>query len=113
MDFDLRCDSPDLRRYLKLRITPAADGGIDFVTETICTEQREFQHILDANAKRADGLIVACSWCNKLRIGENCWQEAEDAIGALALFETDAIPALSHGMCEECYAAIMDKTEVG
>lgn len=111
MDFSFRCDSPALRRFLILKMTATADGGIEFVTETICTEVRDFQRVFDANAKRADALIVACSWCNRLKTPDNVWKESEDAVQALSLFETDTIPALSHGMCESCYRSVMAKTE--
>jgi hypothetical protein len=109
LDFVFRCDSPALRRFLKLRMVPGADDGIDFFTETLRTEPRGFQHVFDANAQRTDGLVVACSWCNKLQTGSDLWQEPEDAVEALSLFETQLVPELSHGMCEPCYESVMQK----
>jgi hypothetical protein len=111
MEFAFRCDSPGLRRFLTLRMTPADDGGINFVTETICTEEREFQRVFDADADRAEGIVIACSWCNKLKTGLHQWQEPEEAVRSLALFETDPMPALSHGMCEQCYALVTGRTK--
>lgn len=107
MDFSFRCDSPDLRRFLSLQMSPIADGGIEFVTETICTEARKYQNVFDINAPRTGQVIVACSWCNKLKSGVNTWQEPEDAICTLSLFETDTIPTLSHGMCNGCYEMVL------
>lgn len=108
LEFSFRCDSPSLRRFMKLTMTPAADSGIEFVTETSRIEEREFQNVFHVNARRADEIVVACSWCKRLRTHDNVWHEPEDAIHALALFETVTIPSLSHGMCEECYETMMD-----
>lgn len=108
-DFAFRCDSPRLRRFMTMQIKPGPAGGVDFVTELFATEERDFQRVFDINAKRSDALVVACSWCNKLRVGETVWTEPENAIRPLTLFEDNPVPALSHGMCESCYAAVMDK----
>ena len=111
LDFSFRCDSPRFRRFLVLRMTPLGDGGIEIVTETVCTEEREFQPLFSINASKAGEVVVACSWCNKIKTGVNVWQEAENAVSALGLFEKDILPPLSHGMCDDCYKAVMGKME--
>ena len=111
LDFSFRCDSPRFRRFLVLRMTPIADGGIEIVTETVCTEEREFQPLFDAKASRVGEFVVACSWCNKIRTGVDVWKEAEAAVPELGLFESDALPPLSHGMCEACYTSVMGKVQ--
>lgn len=111
LDFSFRCDSPSLRRFLVLQMKPLGDGGIEIVTETVCTEEREFQELFSINAPKAGEVVVACSWCNKIKTGENVWQEAEDAVSELGLFEKDILPPLSHGMCDDCYKAVMGTME--
>lgn len=109
LDFSFRCDSPELRRFLTLRMNPIGDGGIEFITETVCTEEREFQPLFDIKAARVGEFVVACSWCNKIKTAANVWKEAEDAVLDLGLFEIDALPPLSHGMCDGCYKAVIGK----
>jgi len=111
MKFSFRCDSPDLRRFLTLEMSPTADGGIQFVTETICTEARELQRVFDINTPRTEEMITACSWCNKLKVSETIWQEPEAAVRTLSLFETDTVPTLSHGMCEACYGKVLGEVK--
>lgn len=111
LDFSFRCDSPRFRRFLVLRMTPLGDGGIEIVTETVCTEEREFQPLFSIDAPKAGEVVVACSWCNKIKTGVNVWQEVENAVSALGLFEKEILPPLSHGMCGGCYRAVMGKME--
>lgn len=71
LEFSFRCDSPSHRQYMKFTMAPIAGSGVEFVTETVSTQQRQFQQVFDATSARTDGVVVACSWCNKLRVGEN------------------------------------------
>jgi hypothetical protein len=111
LEFSFRCDSPALRRFLTLKLKQTHAGGIEFVTETVCTEPRSFQPLFNAKACRVGAVVVACSWCNRIQTGVNVWQEAEDAVHALGLFEIDPLPPLSHGMCHACYKAVMGKAK--
>ncbi len=109
LDFAFRCDSPALRRFLTLRMRPTGSGGVEFETETVRTEEREFQPLFNKQGAKVGELVVACSWCNKIRTGMNVWQEAEDAVAALGLFENQVTRPLSHSMCEVCYEAVTAK----
>ena len=111
LNFSFRCDSPAVRRVLTLKMNPVDDGGIEFVTQTVSTEEREFQPLFDKDESRVGAVVVACSWCNKIKTVENIWQEPEDAVLELGLFEHDSLPPLSHGMCAACYASVMGKMD--
>ena len=41
-----RCDAPAERRTLSLRLTPSADGEIEFVSTPTDSEQRNLAHLL-------------------------------------------------------------------
>ena len=110
--FNFRCDSPALRRFLTLRMYPVGTGGIEFITETVRTEEREFEALFDTTGRKADGLILACSWCNKVKTAPLVWLEAEEAVRVLGLFENNARPSLSHGMCGACYLAVTEKRKL-
>lgn len=110
--FSFRCDSPERRRFLTLRMNPTnGDGGVEFLTETVCTEERESQPLFSTHAPKVGSFVVACSWCNKIKTSATVWREVEDAVVELGLFENDVVPPLSHGMCETCYAAAVGKLD--
>ncbi|MEP6946131.1 MAG: hypothetical protein ABJA02_09455 [Acidobacteriota bacterium] len=110
LHFNFRCDSPTLRRFLTLDMIPNAAGGIEFLTETTRTEKREYQPLFCTNADKIIEMVITCSWCNKIKTGEKVWQECEDAVLSLGLFEDEAMPMLSHGMCEDCYRTVMSSS---
>jgi hypothetical protein len=102
--FRLRCDAPDRRRLLEMFVARAADGTVEFRVRTLAEEARPAQALLDPAAPRGD-LLRACGWCKKVRVG-SVWVEVEDAVARLRLFEEPAVPALTHGICDECYFTI-------
>lgn len=109
MAFDFRCDSPDTRRFLEMRMTPLPDDGVQFETLTKLVEERSSQELYRRSSEYIDELVITCSWCKKIKTAENVWHEVEQAIQILQLFDLDPAPHLSHGMCEECYATMTAK----
>lgn len=97
-----RCDSPNRRRYMELGISRNADGSVVFCSWLVGQEEREAVALLDQGVSRNEELIAMCSWCNKVRVGEVDWVEAEEAVRVLGLFNAPALPQISHGMCGEC-----------
>jgi len=110
-EFDFRCDSAALRRYLVLRVRPLGGGGAEFETRTVRTEERVFQPLLTKDSPKREGIVVACSWCNKFKTGDDAWLEAEEAVTVLNLFDDGPVPKLSHGMCAKCYDAVVSAAE--
>lgn len=107
MRFDLRCDSPDRRRFLNMTITPVSESGVCFEITTIRVEERSAQDVFRKAGQCSECVVVACSWCKKIKTGEGLWYEVEDAVPILGLFELVEVPQLSHGMCEKCYEVVM------
>jgi hypothetical protein len=98
-----RCDSPSMRRFMRMNIIPLDQGRIEFRT---WVEREELvQHpirLLDPCAtQNIAGLIRMCSWCKKIH-KNGCWLEIEDAIEQLRLFDPQTIPAITHGICDHC-----------
>ena len=71
IDFDLRCDSPDRRRFLEMRITPTSNEGVQFETVTKVVEERSSQEIFRHSNQHSDELVITCSWCKKIKTAEN------------------------------------------
>lgn len=106
--FDYRCDSPVLRRYLRLTLTSRPDGGIVFESSIVREEPCDAVELLDPTQPRGLDLVRICSWCKKVKVGDD-WVAVEEAVGRLGVFESDYLPALTHGICIACERSIDDE----
>jgi hypothetical protein len=109
ISFDFRCDSPDLHRFLEMKITLREDKNVQFDTRLISAEKRVYQNAFQKGARRGNGVIIVCSWCKKIDTRDGNWREIEEAVTNLEIFESENIPQLSHGMCVPCYQTITAK----
>jgi hypothetical protein len=99
----IRCDSPGERRLLEMTLVARPAGAIEVRTRAIRLERRATVELLDREARRSERLLAICSWCGRIPSeGGARWLEVEEAVSALGLFEGDALPRLSHGICEDC-----------
>lgn len=108
--FKFRCDSPTERRLLQMQIVPEPGGAVTFRTYVISSRARRAVGLLDTRAVRSEFLLKICGWCMRVS-SKDSWIEIEDAISELGLFEAPRLPSLSHGMCQKCYAAMLDSIE--
>jgi hypothetical protein len=104
--FPIRCDAPDTRRYLDIRLHPALNGSIIFESHVLKEEKRAPMEILNPDRPKSKEQVVICGWCKKLRLPQENWVEIEDAVNAGLLDTSGLLPDVSHGMCVACY----DKT---
>lgn len=104
--FRLRCDSPDARRLLEMRISPEPSDGVAFGVRTVSVQPRPHVSLLDPDEDRAPEVVTICSWCMRVATAEDEWAEIEEAVPLLRLFERTRLPRLSHGMCPACYEAM-------
>jgi hypothetical protein len=107
-----RCDSPTMRRFMRMKILPLGKSKVEFGTWIEREEPyRQPIQLLDPTiAKGQEKLLRMCAWCKKIDVAGS-WHEIEDAIGRLRLFDDLAIPAITHGMCDDCLKAMT--TEFG
>ena len=112
-----RCDSPRLRRELRMSIAPVLRGpdqiGCLFCSTAIAEDERppidlyDFKALAEAWAAHTQRPLVAmCSFCQRVRSGETGeeWAEAEDYYRAGG---TSAV-AISHGVCPACVSKVED-----
>lgn len=110
-EVSFRCDAPEVRRTLVMALLPAADGGVELRARVVRAEPRAPVALLAQRAAElSDPLVVVCSWCNGVRVEED-WVELEEGVRRLKLFEGDAVPRISHGLCPACKAQLV--AEVG
>ena len=101
----IRCDSPTMRRYLNLTIDRRTGGGVRMTSTVVRLEPRPSVALLEPDRPRDAGMLKMCSWCKRAQL-EGEWVEVEELTTALRLFERDTLPQITHGMCDECHAAI-------
>lgn len=109
--FHFRCDAPDLRRWLEMRIAMADEGDIEFQTRLIDAEPRPAVSLLSPLARRTDDPLKICGWCKKVALEGGAWVEVEEAVEQLGLFDAVVLPLLSHGICEPCYQDMCETLE--
>lgn len=109
--FDGQCNVGDVRRKLDISIRPGEHGEV--VIESRMAEA-EFPVVpaaeVDSGGYFSD-LIVTCSWCRRIRVGTKTWCDVEEAVPRLHLFELDELPAMSHGMCGNCFTEAVAKLQ--
>ncbi len=100
-----RCDGPSVRRSMELVLSPLPGGAVRFEASLLAAEARPPVPLLDLAVPRDDGLVKMCAWCRRMPLGE-AWVEVEVGVAALRLFETAAVPRISHGICPDCVRAV-------
>lgn len=100
--FRIRCDSPERRRLLDLRIRPGEGGDVVFTTALLEAKERPALAVLDTEAPRSDALLRLCAWCMRVPDADEHWIELEDALQELGLFTQPRPPRLTHGICPRC-----------
>ena len=102
-----RCDSPNLRRYMELEISPAEGGGLRLSGHLLHEESREEIGVLaprsapETSSPRPETFVAMCSWCKAARLrGE--WGAVEELVRAEGLFQEESLPRISHSICPDC-----------
>lgn len=101
--FPIRCDAPDCRRFLEMKLSLLAGNAVQFQTSILRQEYRQPLDFLGASRDRSQKFLKVCSWCNKIYIPERGWGEPEEAIGALDLFGPGSMPWMTHTICGSCF----------
>lgn len=104
--FNFRCDAPDYRRLMEMNVEGLEGGGVRFETRTLRVDERPRQDMLDRRAPREGDRLRMCGWCKRMDLDGERWGEIEEAVNALRLFERQALPPLTHGMCRPCFDAM-------
>ncbi len=99
--FPFRCDGLDCRRFMQMRISPLANGEVEFLSCIQTEEKRPAMRLLDPDVEHDDKLLVVCSWCKNVKC-ETEWLPVEQAVTKMALLEHSRLPMISHGMCPSC-----------
>ena len=105
--FEFRCDAPDMRRLIAMEISATNGGVVEFVITPLVEQERPTVPLLDPVQPRGEDFVLICAWCKQVELPSGAWVEVEAAVPALGLFECDAFPRLSHGICPNCSDDLM------
>jgi len=108
VELPFRCDAPEVRREMKIRIVARPGGRIVLFSARLRMEEERGspQPLLDPEAPRSEEMIEMCGWCDRFEV-EGEWIEVEEAAKRLELFNRSELPALSHGICPDCSAMLL------
>lgn len=100
--FQFRCDTPDVRRLMRMRISPESEGGVCFESATIAVQERPAVALIaDPLTGREGAPVTMCSWCKRVEVlGE--WLEVELALDRLPTGGRPSLPPVTHGVCPRC-----------
>jgi hypothetical protein len=102
IQFPFRCDSPDCRRFMEMKLSLLSGTAIQFTANLLRLEYRQPLDLLNASGARSEQFARICSWCKKINIPGRGWREVEEAIGPLDLFGNHAMPRMTHTICDSC-----------
>ena len=101
--FNFRCDYADSIQLFEMSISSQERGEVLF---EVCVIEKDFHPSQDNfkdSATSAEEMLIVCSWCNRINVEKDRWQETEIAVNTLKLFEFPNLPQISHGMCSDCH----------
>lgn len=111
VSFIYSCDAPEVRRELRMAITPVGDpesGVAGALYQSLALSERDRPPVslfdpaayLETLKEEADRPIVRmCSFCHDVEVGEGRWVQAEDYYREGGAAEV----RVSHGMCPGCF----------
>jgi len=112
LELPYRCDSPEVRRYMHMRIEPSPDGGLRFYTR--CEREVRFSQpigLLDVHASREGRLVRLCAWCKAVLLPSGEWVDIEEGVSRLGLLGSALGVDLTHGVCPTCEARLLAALE--
>lgn len=101
------CDAPGRTRHFELVLSPREAGAIGCATRVVGEQDRPPVSLLDVRAPRTDEFLRMCSWCKRVLLDD--WVSAEDAVRRLDLFADGPVPQITHGICPQCAARMVEE----
>lgn len=106
-----RCDSPDERRYMLMRVFPSQDGELEVQHEILRCEKRSHPVNFTPFAGKLPRSHIRCSICGRLLYG-GVWVEPEtvrppdgQSLGSHQQFR------VNYGICEDCRQSVAQNNE--
>jgi hypothetical protein len=104
-----RCDSPNVRRSMRLDLLPGVDGSITLRGVLLRAQPRPSLRLVASGGARGDRLVPMCSMCKRVRTAQQEWLELEDAVVRMRLLSADPAPDVTHGVCPDCTSELHER----
>jgi hypothetical protein len=104
-----RCDSPDVRRSMRLDLLPGVGGSITLRGVLLRAEPRPPLRLVTSGVARGDRLVPMCSLCKRVRTAQREWLELEEAVVRMRLLAADPAPEVTHGVCPDCTSELRER----
>ena len=101
--FNYRCDSPDCRRFMHMRIDYIRElNQVEFRSRVLRLERRDPADLINPSyAARSGEILTMCGWCKAVWV-DHAWIEVEQAVELLGVLTEQVLPRISHGICPGC-----------
>ena len=103
-----RCDSPELRRFMSMTITPLENKAVQFSNHTLKTVPRPPHHFKLSKLYEGQAIILRCSLCNRLKV-KSAFLELEEALDKGELLNDNKPIIITYTVCQECSDHILEK----
>lgn len=97
-----RCDSPTLKRHMRLTIAREEAGQLLYMSSLLRVEPQRELPALDRALPRSLNFLTMCSFCKRTLLESVGWLDVEDVSARLGLFEAPVVPELRYVVCPEC-----------
>jgi hypothetical protein len=108
VSFQYRCDSPDLRRFMRMTVSPVRHAGVVFESVLIRSEQRDRAVHMRYAGIAVHPMVLRCSMCNRLQFrGE--WMDIAEAFKRGEVLNTEIPIRVAYTVCEPCGESISSR----
>lgn len=101
IELPFRCDSPTLKRQMRLLMRRLPSGIVECISSTQKEVETAYNPLWDARQSRGRWMVLACAWCKRIRDGSG-WRPPEEVALALTTPSAAEVPLVTHGICPSC-----------
>ena len=104
--FLFRCDGPEARRLVGMRVAPERHGGCCFETAILLERRRPRLPLLDVRAPKSPDVLALCNWCMRADCGPLGWRALDDPWVQRNAGDPDHPPHPVFTICPDCLTAL-------
>ncbi len=104
-----RCDAPLQIREMELTILPSA-MNLRLSVRLLAQRLRPYVPLLDPEVPRGDAFVRMCAWCGRVHLQAG-WHDLESAMQVSGILCEVPLPAVSHGICEDCQQRVIEQID--
>jgi hypothetical protein len=99
IELEYRCDSPEVRRFMRMYVSLMKSGQVCFINSTLRVEARDQECFISKAVQRSKNTSIRCSMCNMVKSPKD-WVEPEQLLASNAVAHSELL--VVYGICESC-----------